>query len=58
MNHASAERNLRSIADPFERYREWKIQRVQTSFKMDRDSAALTLEYAELKFANIVFAGI
>ena len=57
LNHAQAERNLRAIDDKYERYREWKIQRMQSSFQMDRDTAALSLEWLELKYANIIFAG-
>lgn len=56
MNHAQAERELRRIEDPYERYREWKIQRMQTTLNLDRDSAALALEYIELKMANNAFA--
>lgn len=56
MNHAEAQRNLRKIQDPDERYREWKIKKVQTTFDLDRNTAAQTLEWIELKFANQTFA--
>lgn len=56
MNQAQAQRNLRNIEDVDERYREWKIQKVQTTFELDRNTAAQTLEWIELKFANQTFA--
>ena len=56
MNAAQSQRELRSIQNREERYREYKIQRIQASFDMDRNTAAETLEWIELKFANQTFA--
>jgi len=56
MNSAQADRHLRSIPDREQRYKEWKIQRVQATFDLDRTTAAQTLEWIELKFANQFFA--
>lgn len=57
MNNADANRHLRSIQDFRERNNEWKIKRIQASFDLDRDSAAQTLEWMQLKAANQFFAG-
>jgi hypothetical protein len=56
MNYAQAQRELRAITDYKERRREEKIKRVQATFGMDRKTAAHTLEWIELKFANQTFA--
>jgi hypothetical protein len=56
MNFAQASRDLRRIEDPFERYREWKIQRIQATCNMDRENAAHTLEWLEIKMANVSLA--
>ena len=56
MNSSYADRHLRSINDRSERYKEWKVQRIQATFDLDRTTAAQTLEWIELKFANQFFA--
>lgn len=56
MNYAQAQRDLRAITDFKERHREEKIKRVQATFNMDRNTAAHTLEWIELKFANQIFS--
>jgi hypothetical protein len=56
MNAAQSQRELRTIQRQGERYKEYKIQRIQASFDMDRNTAAETLEWIELKFANQTFA--
>lgn len=56
MNHAQSTRDLRTYEDKFERYREYKVHRMQATFGLDRDSAALALEWIELGFANHTLA--
>jgi hypothetical protein len=56
MSDTQSLRHLRSIDNRNERYREWKVQRVMRTFDLDRNSAAQTLEWVELKFANQSFA--
>lgn len=56
MNSAQANRHLRSLNDPLEKQNEYKIQRIQASFGLDRTSAAQTLEWMELKLANTMMA--
>lgn len=56
MSDTQSVRHLRSIENRNERYREWKVQRMMTTFDLDRKSAAQTLEWVELKFANQSFA--
>lgn len=56
MNSALADRHLRALNDSRERRNEWKIQRIQASYGLDRTTAAQTLEWIELKVANTLFA--
>ena len=58
MNITQARRDLRAIPDWRERHREEKVKRVQASFDLDRKTAAQTLEWIDLKFANHTFSSL